>query len=959
MAEELYEELPGEAIEEDLYEDLPDSAYQAANQYPFPTPVSPSYNTGGAPPPLPSSAPPPLPSSAPPPHPSGAPPPLPTGPIPQHRPGGLSPPAHQSSAPPLPTRSATTVVTTVQTPPPKKQDKAKTATKKKAAPPPKSAKGGGGGGGLNMQEILKKARTGDRSLALEQLENKNRAKSDEDNVAPWANQLRKNSTLPRKKDEDNGAPWTKRVSQVEMEPPIVEDDTPEFLKKVRSFSRHDRQDIDVKSPPSPEPSRKPPLASKPPPSPKPGIKPVKPPPVAKPRSVPQPEGFLPKTPKNSDTSDKPDWLKQRERQVNFATGKEDENRPPPPAAKPQPITPNEINRGPSFKKPPPKPAPRKPSEVPPPIVLNPAPIEPIAQESPPSTPSVRERARTMERGAKQRVPTPPESPVPFVPPRENMPPPIPPSPSMPSKPKPGFKSQVPSPEESSHTVQKQSTPFPPPPVSAPPPSFPPPSGSSTTPPLPDRPPPTSRPPPPPSGPPITPPLPDRPPPSTRPPPPNFSMPSIPPKGPIPHPQTMGVPTPPTGEVYRRRPLRAVDAFSPPPIPPVNTKPPQYLDGYNGELGDDDEIYDDTTCVNDDFQQNGVSDGEELYDDVGQFGAPPATPSLPLPPTTPPPGPPSDVPPPLPASLPPSGRPSLATLSPSTRPSITTLSTEDPLANGVTSPSLNGEFIEPDDDQETYEDLESAAEAYTTAQSLLSPAPPTSSGLAPPSPQHSVASTGDSPTLGRKSKLTREEKKQQKEDEKKEKERKRLEKEREKERKKRDEARSKNKLKGLKQYKQYELTPEVEPLFAVEVLLEHAKTKDHLNFTQGEVARVLLLHHPKLPADKYLIEKEDGTIGYLKKNISQRTAYQSAASVLDLPPQSAVSAFQDDEDIYESLPGEEGLPGDGEYPDALQGNPGLPPPNPTRFPPPSQPAPPPPSDGPEDNYEYLPEPQLAN
>ena len=31
-------------------------------------------------------------------------------------------------------------------------------------------------------------------------------------------------------------------------------------------------------------------------------------------------------------------------------------------------------------------------------------------------------------------------------------------------------------------------------------------------------------------------------------------------------------------------------------------PPLYPDGYNGELGDDDEIYDDTTCVNDDFQQ---------------------------------------------------------------------------------------------------------------------------------------------------------------------------------------------------------------------------------------------------------------------------------------------------------------------------------------------------------------------
>ncbi len=71
--EELYEELPAEAIDEDLYEDLPDSAYQSSNQqqYPFPTPVTPSYNTGGAPPPLPGNAP----------------PPLPTGPIPQHRPG--------------------------------------------------------------------------------------------------------------------------------------------------------------------------------------------------------------------------------------------------------------------------------------------------------------------------------------------------------------------------------------------------------------------------------------------------------------------------------------------------------------------------------------------------------------------------------------------------------------------------------------------------------------------------------------------------------------------------------------------------------------------------------------------------------------------------------------------------------------------------------------------------------
>ena len=60
--EDFYEELPANDIQEELYEDLPDSAYQASNQYPFPTPTSP-ISTGAAPPPLP------------------------TGPIPQHRPG--------------------------------------------------------------------------------------------------------------------------------------------------------------------------------------------------------------------------------------------------------------------------------------------------------------------------------------------------------------------------------------------------------------------------------------------------------------------------------------------------------------------------------------------------------------------------------------------------------------------------------------------------------------------------------------------------------------------------------------------------------------------------------------------------------------------------------------------------------------------------------------------------------
>jgi hypothetical protein len=48
------------------------------------------------------------------------------------------------------------------------------------------------------------------------------------------------------------------------------------------------------------------------------------------------------------------------------------------------------------------------------------------------------------------------------------------------------------------------------------------------------------------------------------------------------------------------------------------------------------------------------------------------------------------------------------------------------------------------------------------------------------------------------------------------------------------------------------------LFTVEVLLEHPKTKDHLQISIGEVLFVLLLAHDKLPDGKYLVEKEDGT-----------------------------------------------------------------------------------------------------
>ena len=52
--------------------------------------------------------------------------------------------------------------------------------------------------------------------------------------------------------------------------------------------------------------------------------------------------------------------------------------------------------------------------------------------------------------------------------------------------------------------------------------------------------------------------------------------------------------------------------------------------------------------------------------------------------------------------------------------------------------------------------------------------------------------------------------------------------------------------------------DVQPLFTIEILLDHSKTKDHLNVTAGELAFVLLIAHDKLHPDKYLVEKEDGT-----------------------------------------------------------------------------------------------------
>ncbi|CAI8055755.1 hypothetical protein GBAR_LOCUS30403 [Geodia barretti] len=120
-------------------------------------------------------------------------------------------------------------------------------------------------------------------------------------------------------------------------------------------------------------------------------------------------------------------------------------------------------------------------------------------------------------------------------------------------------------------------------------------------------------------------------------------------------------------------------------------------------------------------------------------------------------------------------------------------------------------------------------------------------------------------------------------------------------------------------------------------------------SKGEQVYVLLISHPKLPNDRYFIEKDDGTMGFVMKSICVRMVYLAQQS--EPPPVPDVDEYLD-QDIYEELPADDD--------DSLNGiaPPALPPPNPnflpTRFPAPSQAAPPPPPDEPQDNYEYLPE-----
>lgn len=50
---------------------------------------------------------------------------------------------------------------------------------------------------------------------------------------------------------------------------------------------------------------------------------------------------------------------------------------------------------------------------------------------------------------------------------------------------------------------------------------------------------------------------------------------------------------------------------------------------------------------------------------------------------------------------------------------------------------------------------------------------------------------------------------------------------------------------------------MEPLFTVEMIEAHPRTKDHLPVSRGEELSVLLAEHPQLPMGKYIAEKEDG------------------------------------------------------------------------------------------------------
>ena len=72
------------------------------------------------------------------------------------------------------------------------------------------------------------------------------------------------------------------------------------------------------------------------------------------------------------------------------------------------------------------------------------------------------------------------------------------------------------------------------------------------------------------------------------------------------------------------------------------------------------------------------------------------------------------------------------------------------------------------------------------------------------------------------------------------------------------------------HQQFSLPNDVQSLFAVEILLAHPRTKNHLGVTEGEIVFVLLISHYKLPEGLYLAEKQDGTSGSKQLNITHKS-----------------------------------------------------------------------------------------
>lgn len=419
-----------------------------------------------------------------------------------------------------------------------------------------------------MNEILKKARMRNQS-AFEDLESKRPKDDGEDkHAAPWLNQLRKTGPAPKpapkprpEEEETDVPPWVKRKAASEKPLPqeVTEngqdEKVPEFVKKARKMSFQEDEDSSSTKP-SPPPV-KPRLAS---------------PPLPRPKPVDQPE------------SDKPAWLKQRERQLNMSKltreNTDSPDLPPKPSIQPH----SSVAAPPRSGSPSQHPRSDSPNQAPPPPVkrTRPTPVPRTApkptdlsqpsqetrkeeegsrvdkeEESPPLTPSsVRERAKTLERsfgGGGSATPPPvhshhqepPKPPKPKVMPRspsnqrvspvpigstEKPPPPVPIR-------KENAETQLPAVPTRDHSI--------PPTVSPPPPLVPP--RARETPPIVHREPPVPAP-------------------SL------LSKPPLPSR--VPGPITQGEPTPPMVSVqkFRRRPLQSVDLCKPPPIPLRRTKP---------------------------------------------------------------------------------------------------------------------------------------------------------------------------------------------------------------------------------------------------------------------------------------------------------------------------------------------------------------------------------------------------